>query len=178
MEIKKESGEERGFFTGDDLIEVGRRYAVWNIPPDLRETLHALCNELEQCRKDRALHPTIPKIAGFQAAYDLVAHLHRQRAFSERTFGPGARTKGVCDHIRNELAEIEAAPADLSEWIDVMLLAMDGAWRSGATPEQIAAALTAKQIKNESRKWPDWRTQSPDHAIEHDRSELDAIVRV
>ena len=43
-------------------------------------------------------------------AFDLVAHLYRQRAFSERTFGPGARTKGVLNHIRKELAEIEADP--------------------------------------------------------------------
>jgi len=32
--------------------------------------------------------------------FDLVAHLSRQRDFSARTFGPGARTKGVLDHIR------------------------------------------------------------------------------
>ncbi len=103
-------------------------------------------------------------------ALDLVAHLHRQRAFSERTFGPGARTAGVCDHIRKELAEIESAPADVEEWIDVVLLALDGAWRSGATPEQIATALDAKQTKNERRKWPDWRTVEPGKAIEHDRT--------
>ena len=38
-------------------------------------------------------------------AFDIVAHLARQRAFSEKTFGPGARTKGVIDHIRKELGE-------------------------------------------------------------------------
>lgn len=27
--------------------------------------------------------------------FDLVAHLYRQREFSARTFGPGARTAGV-----------------------------------------------------------------------------------
>lgn len=101
--------------------------------------------------------------------FDLVAHLHRQRAFSERTFGPGARTAGVCDHIRKELREIEAAPGDTEEWVDVILLALDGAWRSGATPEQIAAALEAKQTKNEGREWPDWRTVPSDKAIEHVR---------
>ncbi|MCZ7655551.1 MAG: DUF550 domain-containing protein [Rhodocyclaceae bacterium] len=57
-----------------------------------------------------------------QTRYDLVAHLHRQREFSARTSGPGARTAGVLDHIRKELAEIEAKPADLTEWIDVVLL--------------------------------------------------------
>lgn len=101
---------------------------------------------------------------------NIISHLRRQRAFSLHTFGPGTRTAGVCDHIRKELKEIEAAPADISEWVDVILLAFDGAWRSGATPEQIAAAIEAKQTKNEGRVWPDWRTMSPDRAIEHDRS--------
>ncbi|MFK4044520.1 dATP/dGTP pyrophosphohydrolase domain-containing protein [Roseomonas mucosa] len=98
---------------------------------------------------------------------NLIAHLHRQRAFSARTFGPGARTAGVLDHIREELREIEAKPDDLSEWIDVVLLACDGAWRAGYTPEQIAEALAAKLARNEAREWPDWRTADPDKAIEH-----------
>ncbi len=100
---------------------------------------------------------------------DLVKHLYRQRAFSERAFGPGDRTAGVIDHIRKELVEIEAVPGDVSEWIDVVLLAFDGAWRSGYSPEQIAAALEAKQSKNERRNWPDWRTADPGKAIEHVR---------
>jgi hypothetical protein len=100
---------------------------------------------------------------------NLALHLHRQRAFSLATFGPGRRTEGVVDHIRKELKEIEAAPEDLSEWIDVVLLALDGAWRSGATPEQIVDALQAKQLKNERRNWPDWRTADPNRAIEHVR---------
>jgi hypothetical protein len=48
---------------------------------------------------------------------ELVEYLSRQRAFSERTFGPGSRTSGVLDHICKELREIEAKPHDLSEWI-------------------------------------------------------------
>lgn len=102
--------------------------------------------------------------------FDFAAHLQRQREFSERTFGPGARAKGVVAHIRKELLEIEATPDDLTEWIDVAILALDGAWRTGATPQQIIDALMAKQSKNESRTWPDWRTMDPDGAIEHDRS--------
>lgn len=103
--------------------------------------------------------------------FDFAAHLQRQREFSERTFGPGARAKGVVAHIRKELLEIEAAPDDLAEWIDVVILALDGAWRTGATPQQIIDALVAKQAKNEGRTWPDWRTVDPDTAIEHDRSQ-------
>lgn len=104
------------------------------------------------------------------AAID-AAHLDRQREFSRRTFGPGARTKGVLDHIRKELVEIEADPADLSEWVDVVILAFDGAWRAGWEPQQIIDAIRDKQARNEQRAWPDWRTADPDKAIEHDRSQ-------
>jgi hypothetical protein len=103
--------------------------------------------------------------------FDLIAHLSRQINWSRETFGPGQRTQGVINHIRSELTEIEAHPTDLSEWIDVMILAIDGAWRNaGATPEMIAEALAAKQVKNENRTWPDWRQFGEDQAIEHDRT--------
>lgn len=102
-------------------------------------------------------------------AMNLVAHLHRQREFSRRTFGSGERTAGVCDHIRKELIEIEAAPRDLGEWVDVILLALDGAWRAGHDPVKIALAIATKQIRNEGRTWPDWRTAAPGKAIEHVR---------
>jgi hypothetical protein len=101
--------------------------------------------------------------------FDLIAHLHRQRCWSERTFGPGGRDNGIIDHIRKELAEIEASPGDLSEWVDVIILALDGAWRRGFSPAEICAAIAAKQRKNELRQWPDWRTAEPGKAIEHIR---------
>lgn len=110
------------------------------------------------------------KVLHLPLQFDLVNHLHRQIAFSERTFGPGARTAGVCDHIRKELIEVQESGGSLAEWVDVIILALDGAWRSGATPEHIAEAVQAKQCKNEGRKWPDWRTQDQTKAIEHDRS--------
>ena len=106
--------------------------------------------------------PTVP--------FDFLAHLYRQAAHSEAAYGPGDRTAGVLDHIRKELREIEADPADTEEWIDVILLCCDGARRAGATPEKIIETLVAKQTKNEGRKWPDWRTVPIDKAIEHDRT--------
>lgn len=96
-------------------------------------------------------------------------HLTRQQGWSERTFGPGPRTRGVIDHIRKELVEIEADPLDLMEWVDVVILALDGAWRAGHAPQAIVDAIVAKQTKNEGRVWPDWRTRSEDEAIEHVR---------
>lgn len=101
--------------------------------------------------------------------FDFAAHLTRQREWSGRTFGPGPRTQGVVAHIRKELDEVLADPTDLTEWIDVAILALDGAWRAGATPDQIIATLVAKQTRNEGRRWPDWRTASEDQPIEHVR---------
>lgn len=95
------------------------------------------------------------------------AHLARQREWSRATFGPGARLAGLLDHIRKELKEIEDDPTDLGEWVDVMILALDGAWRAGWEPQQIVDAIKAKQARNEARTWPDWRTAAPDKAIEH-----------
>ena len=97
------------------------------------------------------------------------AHIERQREWSERTFGPGSRSAGVVDHIRRELVEIEADPSDLGEWVDVVILALDGAWRAGHDPQTIIDAIVAKQTRNEQRTWPDWRTMPTDRAIEHVR---------
>lgn len=102
--------------------------------------------------------------------FDMFAHLRRQRSWSGKTFGPGPRTAGVLDHIRKECAEVEADPGDLKEWIDIAILALDGAWRAGYSPEQIVSQLVATQDRNEARQWPDWRTQPADKAIEHVRS--------
>jgi hypothetical protein len=99
--------------------------------------------------------------------YDYIA---RQREFSMRTFGPGPRTGGVLDHISKESEEIRSDPLNLDEWADMIILAIDGAWRTGASPIAIIDAVKAKLTRNEARVWPDWRQGSPDKAIEHDRS--------
>jgi hypothetical protein len=108
---------------------------------------------------------------GWVVSADLVSHLKRQREFSLRTFGPGTRSEAVVAHIRKELDEVLSAPGDLGEWIDIVLLALDGAWRAGWEPEEIAAGLLAKQYRNEARRWPDWRTQPAGTPIEHVRTD-------
>jgi hypothetical protein len=101
------------------------------------------------------------------------AHIERQRTFSIRAFGPGLRTEGVLDHIAKESAEVRQDPTDLGEWVDIIILAFDGAHRTGADPDDIIAAIKQKQARNESRTWPDWRTADPTKAIEHDRSVIE-----
>ena len=110
-----------------------------------------------------------PQTPGF----DLVAHLHRQRDFSLRTFGPGDCAARLLDHIRKELVEIEASPTDITEWVDVVMMAIDGAWRAGYAPEAVAQAITDKQGVNEARQWPDWQKSDPDKAMEHVRQRTD-----
>jgi hypothetical protein len=121
------------------------------------EWLH-LHDEAESARDHLKAKPRI---------FSLITHLYRQRQFSDRTFGPGGRAKMVIDHIRKELDEIAAAPDDIEEWIDVVILGLDGAGRAGASPEVIIETLVAKQAKNEARTWPDWRTADPEKAITH-----------
>ena len=111
---------------------------------------------------------------------DLKQHLIRQMAFSHATFGPGERTNGVVDHIRKELKEVQDANGEAAEWVDVVILALDGltrrlAYCNGARqePREVAEIacrmIDGKQSRNEARDWPDWRTQSKDKAIEHVR---------
>lgn len=94
----------------------------------------------------------------------------KQIDWSLKTFGPAPRTKGILDHIRKEIGEIERAPYDLMEWIDLATLALDGFHRHGGNPHMALELLKRKQAKNFARLWPDWRTKSEDQAIEHDRS--------
>lgn len=91
----------------------------------------------------------------------------QQREWSVRTFGQGQRTEGICKHIEKELAEIRENPTDITEWIDVIILAFDGAWRAGYSPEEIEEALYDKQQKNFLRKWP--TNPAEDQPSEHIR---------
>lgn len=113
--------------------------------------------------------------------FDLLKFYDQRAEWSAATFGPGDRAKGVVAHIRKELVEIEAQPDDLEEWVDLVFLAMDGAWRSAkADGPRFVAALLAKHAKNAARTWPDWRAAGPDQPIEHVRTaaELDGTAEL
>jgi len=100
---------------------------------------------------------------------NLENYIEQQIEWSKKTFGYGERDAGLIDHIKKELKGIEQAPGDIEEWIDVIILALEGAWRNGYSPEEITHMLVYKQIKNEKREWPDWRTAEQGKAIEHIR---------
>lgn len=92
------------------------------------------------------------------------------RDWSKATFGPGRRTKGLLEHIRRELDEVAANPDDLVEWVDVVLLAFDGYWRHGGTPEGFMDMVRYKFSVNQARKWP---PPAPDDQPNHHVKEED-----
>lgn len=153
-----------------DVVLVDCRWAIDKLLDELDALLDERDALLQRLREIvESVEERDREIEALRERFDFTVHLRRQREWSGETFGPGPRAEGIVDHIVKELAEILNAPNDLGEWIDVVILALDGAWREGYSPEQIIAALVAKQEKNESRTWPDWRTAEPGKAIEHVR---------
>ena len=87
--------------------------------------------------------------------------------WSQATFGTGCDDNGIIDHIEKELVEITRSPGDLEEWIDVIILAIDGASRNGFSPAEIGVCLEMKRIKNANREW---NPVVPGRATEHVRT--------
>jgi hypothetical protein len=73
--------------------------------------------------------------------FDLLAHLERQHAWSTKTFGPGERLAGVLDHITKEIEEVRKQPTDIEGWIDIVILALDGALRRTDAPSTVFVRL-------------------------------------
>ena len=177
QEVKSSQINAIGYDPGSNTLAIrfkgGTTYHYANVPADM--FVNMLCAESignffsTNIKNNPELYPYQKQVPS--PAFYLRAHLVRQRAWSEQTFGPGERTVGIVDHIQKELAEILANPNDLSEWINVIILALDGAWRIGYSPDDIITALVAKQAKNEARTWPDWREAELGKAIEHVREE-------
>lgn len=112
---------------------------------------------------------------------NLREHLMRQMAFSHQAFGPGERTHGILDHMRKEMKEVADANGEASEWVDLVLLSLDGLTRRLAyvngergdpfrVAETACRMIQAQQSRNEARTWPDWRTIPKNKAIEHIRA--------
>lgn len=96
------------------------------------------------------MSPTPPMLPEPEPVLDadlLYAHI----AWSTETFGPGDRTEYVCDHLASELDEVRADPGDVYEWADVIILAVDGAWRAGHAPDEIIEAVRTKMRWNRRR---------------------------
>ena len=98
----------------------------------------------------------------------LSEYLAKQIEWSKKTFGDTPRTIGITKHMMKEIEEVRQSPEDLSEWADLMILAFDGFWRHGGTPETIMKVLLEKQNKNLARTYP--FPVSDNEPSEHDRT--------
>lgn len=100
-------------------------------------------------------------------------YIRRHLEWGHATFGTpadGRGPKGPLDHLGKELREIEQDPHDLKEWVDAIILSIDGFLRAGGKATMVLPMLFEKQAKNAERNWPDWKTADPDKAIEHIRT--------
>ena len=130
----------------------------------------ALCELNSAMAKSSAI---LARVKAEARAEGLADYLTEAREFSRRTFGEGNRTLGVTKHIEKEIAEVRAKPFDLTEWVDIIILACDGYWRHGGRPENLLADMMAKLEKNKARTWP--KPTSEDEAVEHDRTYDDPL---
>lgn len=100
-------------------------------------------------------------------------YLRRHLEWGHATFGSPADGRGPLgplNHIEKEIVEIKEDPTDLKEWIDLIILGIDGFLRAGGKLTMLLPMLFQKQATNALRNWPDWRGMDPTKAIEHVRT--------
>lgn len=134
---------------------------------------------------------TIPRPASGLGIAEYMSHAS---VWSYQTFGPGPRTLGVVAHIRKEIAEIEDEPEYLSEWADLVILALDGCWRAMINwddpsdgpgsrqwhdvEDDILDLLFCQTDERDTSNWPDFESihellseiKSPETWIESNRT--------
>jgi len=113
---------------------------------------------------------------------DFKQYVARHRRWSQETFGKGEHTIGLLEHIKKECDEVLEAKKVLEhpdniyksrenkekllyEVIDIIILAIDLAWRLDFTLDEIESALFKKQVKNMIHKWP--KITDPNKPTEH-----------
>jgi hypothetical protein len=122
---------------------------------------------------ERELRQEMEREMNNQPIATIEDYLAVARDWSDKTFGHGRRTLGICQHITKELKEIQADPLDLEEWVDVVILALDGFGRAGGRPNQLLPMMAMKLAKNMARNWPPPGPE--DQAIEHIRDDADPL---
>jgi len=60
-------------------------------------------------------------------------------------FGSPPRTRNIIDEITSNLEDIADHPLELNNWVDIIFLAFDGAWRAGYEPSTIIRGIKSKQ---------------------------------
>jgi len=106
---------------------------------------------------------------------NLFDYINRQKRWSKQTFGDTPRTEGVLRHIEKEIQEVRDAPQDCEEWVDIIILALDGAWRAGFTPYEICQTMLRKQAKNMKRTYLKTPDDVPSEHIGDDEDDTEGF---
>lgn len=79
-----------------------------------------------------------------------------QAEWSQATFGADTERGplGALRHLEKEAREAQAAPSDVTEYADCLILLLDASRRAGFTPMELIAAARDKMRVNRSRAWP------------------------
>ena len=123
----------------------------------------ALRSELENTRQQLARKSELlaSTVTVADARLREIASLHGEMTALQRdvatwaagTF-PAATLASTFAHLRRELAEVEADPADPVEWADVLLIFLHASHRFGGMSwERILAAAREKFAVNQQRRW-------------------------
>lgn len=96
------------------------------------------------------------------------SYIEDHHTWSRHALGAADRREGITKHVELEVKELRASGYDLTEWVDIIILGIDGALQC-AGPEEVAKALEIKQKLNIARLWPE---VPADQAREHDRADL------
>lgn len=97
--------------------------------------------------------------------YDLAEELS---AWSQATFGADQERGplGALRHLEKEAREAQAAPTDLEEYADCLLLVLDASRRAGFNVWKLVRSACAKLQVNKQRTWP---KPTSDEPVEHAR---------
>lgn len=87
--------------------------------------------------------------------WTILQYIQTQIKWSLKIFQQGRSDTDLIDNIQKKLDEIKNQPGKLTEWIDIIILGLDGAWRNGFAPVDIIKALREKQLINITNNEPD-----------------------
>lgn len=152
---------------GKDLLKPGTY--IYKVDGSAKWSFIDIENEdsLKACLMHGGMNEFIFYPIDLDPMYFLNGILERQHVFSLKTFGPDYTPEQAIDHISDELKEVTRDKTDIFEWIDIALIALDGAMRCGYSPNEVRKTLIKKISINEKRSWPDWRTSDRSKKICH-----------
>jgi hypothetical protein len=96
-----------------------------------------------------------PSYSVLQLNWD--SYLLRHIEWGWLTFGTpeeGRGPRGPLDHALKEVAEIEASPKDIVEWIDAIILTIDGYFRAKGDPDVLKLNRIQYLATVEHQSWP------------------------